>query len=497
MIEAYKQTPTAGIARRLIILIIIFSAAITLIITLFQLFSEYKRDLSLIDSRFEQIKDANLRTLTNALWVADILDMRTQLQGLLRLPDMQYLEIRDQHRVWAEVGQPSSNNTISHTYTMLHEYRGQTYNIGTLKVVATLNDVYSSLFRHAIVILVSNGIKTFFVAGFIVYIFQYLVTRHIVRIAEFAGNMDLAREDKVLKLDRAESPNREKDELGILVSAINTMQKNLRESFEALRQNENLLKDHKAHLEEQVAQRTASLEEAQSTLIKNERLAALGQLTATVSHELRNPLNAMQPSLYIIRTQSNASDTKIQESVDRIERNLKRCDRIIDELLDFTRITTLETEKCAIDNCLRDAIGELELDPKIKLHWALGLSGVVQELDVERMRRALTNIVNNAAQAMLFADDPGKDERDNILTIRSGISGDRVEIRVEDTGPGIAVEDREKIFEPLFSTKNFGVGLGMTIVKQIMELHKGGVEIETEPGKGTTVCLWLPKNIQP
>jgi len=495
MTQEQAQNPTKGIVHRLILLIVFFSALITLFISIAQLYSEYKSDISAIDSRFHQIQDVNLKTLNNALWVADTQELQTQLQGLLRLPDMQYLEIKENNKIWAAVGEPVQENSISHQYAMVHEYRGREFNIGTLTVVATLKNIYSRLVRRAMVILVSNGIKTFLVAGFITYIFQQLITRHLVKIADYTANYDMSDTTHLLQLDRKENPKKATDELGMLVAAINKMHVNLKQSFEALRDNEKQLKHHQLHLEELVRERTAKLEKAQETLVRSERLAALGQLTATVSHELRNPLNAMQPSLYIIRNQIDPGDTSIIESVERIDRNLKRCDRIIDELLDFTRITSLQLAEVNLDDWIKSVIGELDIDPKIKIEWDLNLTGLSLRLDPERMRRAVTNVVVNACQAMLFKEEDSPGDSANILTIRTRNTGQRLEVNILDTGPGIPPGNREKVFEPLFSTKNFGVGLGMPIVKQIMELHRGGVDIESEPGKGTTISLWLPLSV--
>ena len=482
------------IASQLILLTILFSTLITLVTSILQLYGEYRRDLSDIDSVFSQINQVNLKTLSHTLWVADKQELTIQISGIFRLPNMQYIEVRDEERIWASLGSNSSNNTLSRTYEMKHTYRGKEYSIGKLTVVATLDHIYSHLLSQAVVILVSNGIKTFLVAGFIVFLFQNLITRHLVKIAEYAGNFDMSAPDNELKLDRKEQSNQEPDELEILVSAINQMQTNLRKSFEALRENEQQLRHQQVHLEELVEERTARLEAAQENLVKSERLAALGQLTATVSHELRNPLNAIQPSLYIIRTRTNSDETKIRDSVDRIERNLMRCDRIIDELLDFTRITSLELEECDLDSWIQRVVSEIDIDPQVKVNWSLGLTGVVYKLDSERMRRAVTNVVINATQAMLYSENPENTDIPKILTIQTLSSKDRYEIRISDTGSGISVENQEKVFEPLFSTKNFGVGLGMPIVRQILQLHRGGIEVESEVGKGTTICLWIPKN---
>jgi signal transduction histidine kinase len=114
-------------------------------------------------------------------------------------------------------------------------------------------------------------------------------------------------------------------------------------------------------------------------------------------------------------------------------------------------------------------------------------SGVTVAADPERLRRALINVINNALQAMEELRAPGQS-----LEITTSASDGLCEIVVRDSGPGIPEEIRERIFEPLFSTKNFGVGLGVPIIKNIMEDHGGGVSYASRVGEGTTVTLWLP-----
>ena len=172
--------PRRGIARRLIVSVVLFSAVITLITSAIQLYRDYQHDMSLIDASMEQIHDANLKTLNNSLWVADIDEMQTHLNGILHLPDMQYLEISDDNKVWVSVGTPQKKNTVSHTYPMTKVYRDKRLNIGTLTVVATLDGVYARLIDQAIVILISNGIRTFLVAGFILYLFQILAANPFI-----------------------------------------------------------------------------------------------------------------------------------------------------------------------------------------------------------------------------------------------------------------------------------------------------------------------------
>jgi PAS domain S-box-containing protein len=259
--QTVPHSPKRRIARQLIVAVVLFSAAITLIISIIQLYRDYRYDVSLINAQLTQIQAVNLNTLNNSLWVADAEEMKTHLSGILRLPDMQYLEIRDNDKVWASVGTPKDKNIVTRTYPMTQKYHGKTQHIGTLTVVATLEGVYARLIDQAIVILISNGIKTFLVAGFILYIFRRLVTRHLVRIAEFASDLDMEHPGNKLLLERKPKEKYNEDELGTVVTAMNAMQKKLQESFAALKTNEAELKKHRDHLEEQVAERTKTLEQ--------------------------------------------------------------------------------------------------------------------------------------------------------------------------------------------------------------------------------------------
>lgn len=239
-----------------------------------------------------------------------------------------------------------------------------------------------------------------------------------------------------------------------------------------------------------------ALRDAQGELVRSERLSTLGQLTATVSHELRNPLGVVRASTFVLRKSIDPNDARAQRTLERVERSVLRCDRIIDELLDFTRMKRIELQSTAVDAWLDEFLDEQELLPGVTLQRDLGLSGMELSFDRDRFRRAVINVFDNACQAMVGEGDENAEPGAHVITVRSGRSNGRVEIVFEDNGAGIEPEVYEKIFEPLFSTKGFGVGLGLPVVKQIMEQHDGGIEIESEMGRGTRVTLWLDPLIQ-
>ena len=160
------------VARRLIVTMILFSSLITLIVTAYQLYRDYNRDILLIDSQLAQIEKVHLRNITRSLWVADERELQLLIEGIQRLPDMQYLEIREGDRIWATVGIRPSENTIERDYPLIYVNRDRAQNIGMLTVVATLDEVYQRLIDKVEVILVSNAIKTFLVAGFMLMVFH-------------------------------------------------------------------------------------------------------------------------------------------------------------------------------------------------------------------------------------------------------------------------------------------------------------------------------------
>ena len=247
-----------------------------------------------------------------------------------------------------------------------------------------------------------------------------------------------------------------------------------------------------AELEQRVEERTAELRAAQGDLLRQESMATLGQLTAIVSHELRNPQGVIQTSNFVVRDNLKDCDPRVGRSLERIERSVMRCDRIIDELRDYTRIRQLEPEPTPIDTWLDSVLEEQILHTDITLRRELGLPEMKVFLDHDRIRRAVINVFDNACQAMVGDGNDKIEESEHILTIQTGKTNGRIEVVFEDNGPGIPPDILPKIFEPMFSTKSFGVGLGLPVVKQIMEQHGGGIEIESEEGRGTWVCLWLP-----
>ena len=242
-------------------------------------------------------------------------------------------------------------------------------------------------------------------------------------------------------------------------------------------------------LEARVEERTESLRAAQEELVTKERLATLGQIAATVSHELRNPLSAIRTSLYVVSKRIGGEDPRLHRPLERIRLDLQRCDRIIDEMLGYAGAGNAVSEDTRLDEWLEEVLAERGLPEGISLRTRYEAPGVTLPVDRDRLRRALTNVVDNACHAM---EERG-DDASLVLTVSTRTAEERFEIELADTGVGIAPEVLPRIFEPLFSTKGFGTGLGLSAVKDVLESHGGGVEVDSVAGEGTRVVLWLPR----
>jgi PAS domain S-box-containing protein len=245
-------------------------------------------------------------------------------------------------------------------------------------------------------------------------------------------------------------------------------------------------------LERRVTERTEEVRALQQKLLEQERRATLDQLTATVSHELRNPLSAIRNSLYVIAHAAQTSNLAIERPLDRINRSIQRCESIISQLVEYSQIRALQRRAVAVDKWLAETLDPDSLPAWIEFESAFGAPGQIISADADHLRRVIASLIENAVQAFERARDDGAEKAACRIWLRSRCAGERIEIEIGDNGPGIAHDVLPRIFEPLFSTKAFGVGLGLPLVKQILDYHGGGVTVTSDVGQGTRATLWLP-----
>jgi PAS domain S-box-containing protein len=235
-----------------------------------------------------------------------------------------------------------------------------------------------------------------------------------------------------------------------------------------------------------------SLHQAMDKLAQSEKLATIGQVAATVSHELRNPLGAIRNSMALVRQLTRDKQLGVERALDRVDRNIERCTAIISDLLDFTRRKELSRQPTAIDTWLQEVLAEQTLPTDVMLARDLRASGEVA-IDREKFRQVVVNLIENAAQALKDPIWQPPEGHRRSITVRTETAGPHVRLSVIDSGPGIAPDVIARIFEPLFTTKSFGVGLGLPTVRQIVEQHGGTIDVESRINEGSSFTIWLPR----
>jgi signal transduction histidine kinase len=228
---------------------------------------------------------------------------------------------------------------------------------------------------------------------------------------------------------------------------------------------------------------------AEAELLKKERLSVLGQLTATVAHELRNPLSAIRNTLFSIREMTSRDGLKLDRPIGRMERSIERCNRIIGDLLEYARTRELKRAPVQFERWLSEVLAEQAVPAPVTLAENFNAAEATLMIDGDRIRRVVINLVENAAQALV---EMAPDGRERTITLHTRPLDDALELTIEDNGPGILPENRARIFEPLFSTKSFGTGLGLATVKQIVAQHDGTIDLDSEMGRGTRFIIRLP-----
>lgn len=280
------------------------------------------------------------------------------------------------------------------------------------------------------------------------------------------------------------------NEIGELATAFEAMSKVLANRTHELIRAQEELKRFNLELEARVEARTRELKATQEELIKQERLAALGQMASVVGHELRNPLAVINNSTYVIKSRlagdkdaAAGVDPKILRHVSIIEGELHVANQIISEILTFARTREIQPREIDLHEFLEEVISRITVPEKTSIVKRYAHEQVRVRADPDEIRQAVRNLVINAFDAM-----PNGGE----LTVATSVNKSHCILSISDTGTGITPETIAKIFTPFFTTKSKGTGLGLAVVKKVLDRHNGELAVDSAVGKGTTFHLKFP-----
>lgn len=249
-----------------------------------------------------------------------------------------------------------------------------------------------------------------------------------------------------------------------------------------------------SNLNQELASKIKAISNAQDELLRKNRIEQLGQLTATIAHEIRNPLGAIRTSAFMLDRRTSKVGLDAGELIERINNSVNRCDAIISQLHDFAQVKEPNNAMIILDDWLSKVVREEahKLPTSIFVECSLGLNDLRISFDPAQLQRAVVNILNNASEAL--QNEVSKDGvvKQKHIWVTSLRDGEHAVVRIADNGPGISDENINKICEPLFTTKSFGSGLGLPVVEQIVTVQGGHLNIASNPGGGAKISIYLP-----
>lgn len=334
-----------------------------------------------------------------------------------------------------------------------------------------------------------------FFGGLITLLFPRRVTKPILKLVD--ATVNIREGDYSYRVEDIQGTN----EIATLVTSFNRMLSSIEYKHMELEDkneelelkndiNKKLLRETEQFnetLENKVAEVKAELKANQSKLIKNEKLATVGELATKIAHEIRNPLSGI--ALALENLNKILSNDSQRDMVSDITREVDRLNGIIVELFQLAIPRELKLQK-ANPNTLVSAAADIvrkeagENNIRIELNMTNEYADV--SMDYEQMQQVLINILINAIHAI---NKPG-----GVIAVSTSYDDDNLMIRISDNGPGMDREIMEKIFEPFYSTKKNGSGLGLSICENIVEAHGGEILVESEGGSGANFTLLIPKD---
>jgi PAS domain S-box-containing protein len=586
-----------GIGPRLLASVLLFSSAITLILTLFQLHFDYRYDVAAIESRMSEIEGSYLQSLGEGLWNLDSRQLELQIEGILRLPAIRFVEVRETtdraNPMVVSGGRRQDHAAVSREFSLFHTSRGEQQRLGVLSIEATFDEVYRALLDKAIVISISQGATIFLVSFFILYITHRLVTRHLTALAGFLGTYDLRQPPPPLRLQRR-AP-KDKDELDQVIAAFEIMRQSLERAYDDLLESEQRFRDYAetasdwfwatgpehdfTYFSEQVGfgiewgkligkrrwdvaadfesepanwrEHMATLEsrepfrdfvykvrrvdgslgfvsisgkpvfdaegrfsgyrgvarditerqraeealrEAQAELAHVTRVATLGELAASIAHEINQPLagvvtNGQACLRWLGREVPDLAEARA--AVERIIRDGNRAGEVIARIRALVRKAAPQQARLAINDVIAEvtALADSELRRHgVALHTDLAAALPLVLGDRIQLQQVLLNLLLNGMEALREVTD-----RPRALIVRSQPEeAAAIRVGVQDVGPGIAPQDLERIFTAFVTTKPEGLGMGLAISRSIIEAHGGRLWATANDGPGATVQFTLP-----
>ncbi|MCI4444581.1 MAG: HAMP domain-containing protein [Candidatus Aminicenantes bacterium] len=331
---------------------------------------------------------------------------------------------------------------------------------GSVKIGLKLDDVFQRIYKTRLVLL-GFGLMILILTIFGTNILARRITRPIMNLVE--GTKKISRGDFTYRIPVISS-----DEVGELTVSFNEMT-------------------------EQLLLARQQMEETNRRLVQAEKLASIGKLSATIAHEIRNPLTSVKLNIQKL-AENDRLDELEKEHLAIAQQGIEQIEKFIKELLTFTRATVLQPDYFSMEEILEESLKMLKpalSEKKIKLEKKFEKDLPQVYVDGDKLRQVFLNVLRNALEAV---DEGG--EIEITLGLKEGKPRPFLEVRISDNGCGIPQKDWENIFEPFFTTKSSGAGLGLANARRILEQHGGTIKVVKKEGPGSCFLISIPCQAQ-
>lgn len=438
-----------GLGRRIVTLMILASAALSVVAAAVQLWSEYQRDLGNVLTEFSIVQDSFLSSLENSLWQFNFSQVEILLDGIFAQADVVALRLNAQTGQTWERGEITNAASLTRDFVLRHN--GAAENLGNLSVTLTLEHIRERLIQHFMTVLASNFIKTLAASVLMLLIFDKMVSRHLRSLASETRGGVWETGERRFDLDRSKAG--EGDELDQIVSALNDAGERITEAMEA----------------EQLRGRELQL--ANDKLQKANREQA--EFTFAISHDLKSPSNTIGMLIDELN-ELNPNDQEVSDVLDDMSRTNRRMRALVDDILDYSQTIAPKSMSDLVDlNKLVTAVAEdltadiIASGAEIRCHKLPKMRG-----NATQLRVLFQNLISNAIK---FRDP----SRPPVVEVIGPASDVGQTIRIADNGIGIPEEYRERVFglfQRLHTHSEFeGTGLGLTVCRRIMFNHGGKI----------------------
>jgi PAS domain S-box-containing protein len=573
--------------------VILFSLVITLFSAGIMVYIDYLGQIHEINTDMKNIETALLPNIVESLWVMDKEQLQSELNGILNIAHMKYVKIQSENDIIASAGIPQDKYTSNHEFPMYHFHNGRRISLGTLYISVSMKGVYDDLRRHTLGRLLYLGAYIFLISLFLFFIFQVRVTGHLTTIADYFKTSEPWKSEKPLTLAGRGAVDEDMDEIGQVVTAINTMSTKIRKTLETLSEEKERLAvtlrsigdgvittdiegrivsinkaaesltgwtpeeaagkplDQVFHIineqsrarcenpvekaiqtgmivelanhtvlisrdgiERTIADSGAPILDKESKTIgvvlvfrditekekirkevsKMQKLESLAILAGGIAHDFNNLLTAILGNISLAKMLAQPGD-QISEKLIMAEKASVRAKDLTQQLLTFSKGGAPIKKTTSITELIKDSAGFVLSGSHVSCKFEIADDLWPVEVDEGQISQVISNLVINAAQAMPDGGTINVSCKNIAVGVDTSVNlkkGKYIQLLIKDQGIGIQKEYLEKIFDPFYTTKEQGRGLGLATVFSIIKNHEGHIAAESEPGVGTTFTVYLP-----